>query len=135
MDRHKYPLPHRIWLVISELGVIFCSFFYQIQPLDIHAMHYVSLSPGICLGIWGSHCGGCFERGDCSQSQPNGQGLGSSHWGHQVCCWGHTVGCLHEQRQPPQLPAASSFSVVATNLGKKCSIIQRISLMRMSSSE
>lgn len=30
---------------------------------------------------------------------------------------------------------ASSSSVVATNLGKKCSIIQRISLMRMSSSE
>lgn len=40
-----------------------------------------------------------------------------------------------QQQQPPQLPTASAFSVVATNLGKTCSIIQRISLMRMSSSE
>lgn len=40
-----------------------------------------------------------------------------------------------QQQQPQQLPAASSFSVVATNLEKTCSIIQRISLMRMSSSE
>lgn len=58
-------------------------------------MNCVSLSPGICLGIWGSHCKGCLEQGDCLQSQPNGPGLGSSHWGYRVCCERHTAGCLH----------------------------------------
>lgn len=42
---------------------------------------------------------------------------------------------VQQPQQPQQLPAASSFSVVSTNLEKTCSIIQRISLMRMSSSE
>lgn len=37
---HTYPLPHMMSLVISELGGIFCSFFYQIQLLDIHPKNW-----------------------------------------------------------------------------------------------
>lgn len=86
--------------------------------------------------IWGSRWGGClrgvggYVSSHCLMGKAWALTLGTSSLLLGMHCWVPVCGATAATAAP-----ASSSSVVATNLGKKCSIIQRISLMRMSSLE
>lgn len=119
-----------------RIGWSFLFFFYQAQLLVIHAMNRISLSLGICLGVWDSHCGAAWREGIVFSHSLLGKAW-ALHTGDTRSAAEDSLldACMQQQQWQPQLPIASSFSVVARNLGETCNIIQRISLMRMSSSE